>query len=85
MSNFGLYYNLFTIHFCFILATSSPELPRSSLLDINSPVPQNDGSYKIDKILYYPRKKLGEGSMGTTVFLGKYGRREVAVNVCEWL
>ena len=61
--------------------------PHSSFLETDTPLHQKDGSCKIGNIVYYPGKKLGEGSMGTTVFLGKYGRKEVAVKMVgesEW-
>ena len=69
-----------TAYCCFTLGTSSSqEQSNLSSLETSSPILQKDGSYRIDKITYNPRKKLGEGSMGTAVFHGKYGTRAVAV------
>jgi serine/threonine-protein kinase/endoribonuclease IRE1 len=38
-----------------------------------------DGSYQIDKIIYYPSKKLGQGCVGTKVFEGTFQKRSIAV------
>ena len=42
---------------------------------INEPTKLPDGSYQIDKIIFYPDKPLGVGCMGTTVFKGKFQNR----------
>ena len=46
---------------------------------ITEPTERSDGSCKIDKIIYYPDKKLGSGCMGTMVFRGEFQKRSIAV------